>query len=165
MTPPKVRDYAYDTIIQMYWPISIHSGGTILHFCPCFRFTAIHNGTCTGKPGVKGPMSPCKQIDLVLINMSLYTFLCTLICISFIMGGTVAHRFSVWIFFRPGVAEALSSYSERLNESTSPQTTDILATLHSTMFNFLTYRQQDYHGYRLRLRFDSGILILICITV
>ena len=42
-------------------PTSIHSGGSSRHFCLCFRLTASHRGTCTGRPGLKGPRSPCKH--------------------------------------------------------------------------------------------------------
>lgn len=42
-------------------PISIHSGGTILHFCLCFRLRACHTGTSTGSPGLKGPRPPWRQ--------------------------------------------------------------------------------------------------------
>lgn len=43
-------------------PVSIHSGGTILHFCLCLRLRANHTGTSTGRPGLNGPRSPWKLV-------------------------------------------------------------------------------------------------------
>lgn len=39
-------------------PTSSQLGGWILHFLLCFKFTANHTGTSTGKPGLNGPKSP-----------------------------------------------------------------------------------------------------------
>lgn len=49
--------------IRIYWglPTSIQAGGTIRHFCLCFRFRANHRGTSTGRPGLKGPRSPYQK--------------------------------------------------------------------------------------------------------
>lgn len=53
-------------------PVSIHSGGTILHFCLCLRLRANHTGTSTGRPGLNGPRSPWK-----FVYNSLYIMSCT----------------------------------------------------------------------------------------